>query len=95
MKLIKKEKDSSNFQIGIGINFGSIFFNEGSPANIFGKTFELAASIAKAAKPYQILIDNVFLSKTKGKYFSDGSKIWKFKNSKHELRLISVIKEIR
>jgi hypothetical protein len=94
MKLINKESESSKFQIGIGINFGSIIYS-GEKPNISGEVVELAESIANVTKPRQILINMDLISKTNYKYNVSDSKIWKFKNIKKDVKLVNILGEMK
>jgi class 3 adenylate cyclase len=94
MKLINKESNSSKYKIGIGINYGSIFYG-GEKASLSGETVELAESIVDISKPGQILINNELISKTDFKYSVAESKNWKFKNMKKDIKLVNISGEMK
>jgi hypothetical protein len=90
MKLINKEAESSKCKIAIGLNYGSIIYENQENPELFGKTLELTEAIVHVSKPGQILAQANQVAKIDMNISGVKSRVWKFKNFKDEVRLVDL-----
>lgn len=96
-KLVKKEQESDNVQIhvGIGVNYGDMVLgNMGAEDRmdytVIGAAVNLGARLCSAAKPGQILIRKDLLNKVVRKYIIGDSHMMSFKGFSNDLEIVEV-----
>ena len=99
-KLIKKERESDNssINVGIGINYGSVILgnmgaSERMDYTVIGAAVNLGARLCSAAEPGKILIRRELLNGLQHKYQIGQSRMMNFKGISKEIEIVEVFGE--